>query len=387
VSDRYVYEASRAVPGEPTEPTRWRPPSLWVAVAIALVVGLVSGAAAAAVTLWAEEETGPEALVEADVLPASEGRPPASAVTQIADRVLPTVVQLTVRRGPVASTGSGFIVDRRGYVVTNSHVVSTAVDGSGTVTDGSIVATFSTGQRVPAELVGRSPTYDLAVLRVEADNLPVATLGESGKLRVGDPVVAVGAPLGLTGTVTTGIVSALDRPVTTADAGEASYISAIQTDAAINPGNSGGPLVDRRGNVVGITTSIATLGDGQSGSIGLGFAIPITKARAIVTQLISEGEAQYPVVGVILDLAYQGQGARVQGESLPGQAVTPGGPADLAGIEPGDRIVAVDGEPVQTAEDFVVLIRARSPGDQVELTISSGDVQRTVQLTLGSTVG
>ena len=161
-------------------------------------------------------------------------------------------------------------------------------------------------------------------------------------------MVAVGSPLGLTGTVTTGIVSAVDRPVRTSDAGQASYISAMQTDAAINPGNSGGPLVDARGHVIGIATAIATLGvDGQSGSIGLGFAIPMNQARTILQQLIRDGEAQYPVVGVLLDLAYRGSGARIQSDSAPGDAVSPvGQPTRPASCR--RPVVAVDGDPVQT---------------------------------------
>jgi putative serine protease PepD len=259
---------------------------------------------------------------------------------------------------------------------------------SGAATEGSITATFSDGVQVPARIVGRSPTYDLAVVRVDRDDLPTAPLGDSDRLRVGDPVVAVGSPLGLSGTVTTGIVSALDRPVTTSDEGEASYINAIQTDAAINPGNSGGPLVDGRGRVVGITSAIATLGTGRSaGSIGLGFAIPVNQARRVAEQLIRTGEAEYPVVGVLLDLTYAGPGAKVQGPGASGNAVTPGGAADRAGVEPGDRILAVDGETVATYEEFVVLIRSLRPGDEIELLIQRGDKQLTLDLTLGATVG
>jgi putative serine protease PepD len=291
-------------------------------------------------------------------------------------------VALTVQGNGASATGSGFLVDRRGYIATNSHVVSPATDG------GRIVVSFSTGQRAPGTIVGRSPTYDLAVVKVNVRDLPVATLGDSDLVRVGDSVVAVGAPLGLTGTVTTGIVSAVDRPVTTSDAGEASYISAMQTDAAINPGNSGGPLVDARGHVIAITNAIATLGvDGQSGSIGLGFAIPMNKARSILEQLIRDGEAKYPIVGVLLDLTYQGKGARIQPESAPGEAVTPGGPADQAGIAPGDRVVAVEGEPVATPEEFVVQIRARVPGDEVEITVVRNGDRMTVPVTLAGTVG
>lgn len=346
----------------------------------ALLVGLVGGALAAAAVLWADQRSD---TIPGIVLPvAPVGDDPPSGVTAIADAVLPTVVSLDVRGGGQGATGSGFVVRPDGYVVTNSHVVSGAADG------GSISVTFADGVQVPAQIVGRSPTYDLAVVKVDREDLPTAPLGDSDRLRVGDPVVAVGSPLGLSGTVTTGIVSALDRPVTTSDAGEASYISAIQTDAAINPGNSGGPLVDARGRVVGITSAIATLGTGRSsGSIGLGFAIPVTQAKAIVEQLIDDGEAEYPVVGVLLDLSYPGPGAKVQRASAPGDPVTPGGAADTAGVEPGDVIVAVDGEPVETYEEFVVLVRSQLPGDSITLLVERGNEQVTLEVTLGGAVG
>jgi putative serine protease PepD len=225
------------------------------------------------------------------------------------------------------------------------------------------------------------------VVRVDRKDLPTATLGDSTDLQVGDPVIAFGSPLGLSGTVTTGIISALDRPVTTTDAGEASYISAIQTDAAINPGNSGGPLVDQRGRVVGITSAIATLSQQSGGSIGLGFAIPITQARQIAEQLIDNGQAQYPVVGVVLDLTYRGNGARIQPAGGLRPPVTPGGPAEKAGLQPGDVIVDVDGEPVGSFEEFVVSIRSHQPGETVQLTVQRGGDEFQVDVTLGATVG
>lgn len=355
-------------------------PTLLLPVLAALLVGLVGGAFAAAGVLWAADRSD---TIPGVVLPvAPTGNEPPALVTTIADAVLPTVVSLDVRGGGRGATGSGFIVRPDGYIVTNGHVVSGAADG------GSITVTFADGSREPGRIVGLSATYDLAVVRVDRDDLPVASLGDSDRLRVGEAVVAVGSPLGLSGTVTTGIVSALDRPVTTRDAGEASYISAIQTDAAINPGNSGGPLVDQRGRVVGITSAIATLGIGQSsGSIGLGFAIPVSQAKVIIEQLIDDGEAEYPVVGVLLDLTYPGPGAQVQDASAPGAAVTPGGAADVAGLRPGDLIVAVDGEPVETYEDFVVLVRSQRPGDVISLEVERGDDQLTLEVTLGATVG
>lgn len=366
---RYVYREARS-----------KGPSLLVFVVMALVVGLIGGALAAAGVLWAEERSDTIPGVVLPVSPVAD-EPPAG-VTMVADALLPTVVSLNVRGADQGATGSGFVVRADGYVVTNSHVVSGAAEG------GSIQVTFADGVQAPGRIVGRSPTYDLAVVKVDRQDLPTAPLGDSTRLRVGDPVVAVGSPLGLSGTVTTGIVSALNRPVTTSDAGEASYISAIQTDAAINPGNSGGPLVDSRGRVIGITSAIATLSTGRSsGSIGLGFAIPVTQAKTIIEQLIATGEAEYPVVGVLLDLTYPGPGALIQRASAPGEAVTPGGAADLAGVAPGDLIVAVDSEPVETYEEFVVLVRAQRPGDQISIEVKRGDKRVTLEVILGATVG
>lgn len=347
---------------------------------MALVVGLIGGALAAAGVLWAEERSDTIPGVVLPVSPVADDPP--AGVTMVADALLPTVVSLNVRGADQGATGSGFVVRADGYVVTNSHVVSGAAEG------GSIQVTFADGVQAPGRIVGRSPTYDLAVVKVDRQDLPTAPLGDSTRLRVGDPVVAVGSPLGLSGTVTTGIVSALNRPVTTSDGDEASYVSAIQTDAAINPGNSGGPLVDSRGRVIGITSAIATLSTGRSsGSIGLGFAIPVTQAKTIIEQLIATGEAEYPVVGVQLDLAYPGPGALIQRASAPGEAVTPGGAADLAGVAPGDLIVAVDSEPVETYEEFVVLVRAQRPGDQISIEVKRGDKRVTLEVILGATVG
>jgi putative serine protease PepD len=209
---------------------------------------------------------------------------------------------------------------------------------------------------------------------------------------VGDPVLAIGSPLGLSGTVTAGIVSAKDRPVSAGDgAGDVSYISALQTDAAINPGNSGGPLVDMQARVIGINSSIATLGGsvgGQSGSIGLGFAIPINQARRIAQEIIRTGQAEHPIIGVELDVRYGGPGAKVATRGVGGNpSVVPGGPADQAGIQAGDVITAVDGVPVDDAEQLIVAIRTHSPGDTVTLTIQRAGQTSDVQVTLAPSTG
>ena len=252
--------------------------------------------------------------------------------------------------------------------------------------------TFNDGESSDATIVGRDTSYDLAVLKVDRRSLPTAVLGDSDAVQVGDPVLAIGSPLGLSGTVTAGIVSAKDRPVSAGDgAGDVSYISALQTDAAINPGNSGGPLVDMKARVIGINSSIATLGGsvgGQSGSIGLGFAIPINQARRIAQEIIRTGHAEHPIIGVELDVRYSGPGAKVALRGVGGNpAVVPGGPADQAGIQPGDVITAVDGVPVDDAEQLIVAIRTHSPGDTVTLTIQRDGQTSDVKVTLAPSTG
>jgi putative serine protease PepD len=257
---------------------------------------------------------------------------------------------------------------KESYILTNNHVAT----GAGGATK--ITVTFQDQTQEPATVVGTDASYDLAVLKIERGNLPVAALGDSTNVVVGDATIAIGSPLGLTGTVTSGIVSALNRPVT---AGDASYISAIQTDAAINPGNSGGPLVNSHGEVIGINSAIATTGapvSGQSGSIGLGFAIPINQAKRVATELISTGTSTFPVIGVQLDMRYNGQGALVQ-------SIVAGGPASKTKLATGDVITAIDGVKVGDGTELVVRIRAKIPGDVVDLTLSNGSV---IKLTLGS---
>ncbi|WP_448071393.1 S1C family serine protease [Georgenia yuyongxinii] len=245
---------------------------------------------------------------------------------------------------------------------------------------------FSDGGEEEAEIVGRTADYDLAVLKVDRTGLDPLVLADSDAVAVGDPVIAVGAPLGLEGTVTTGIISALNRPVRAGGAGASTFINAIQTDAAINPGNSGGPLVDAAGQVVGINTAIAQAsGTPQAtGSIGLGFAIPSDQVRRTAEQLIAEGRATFPVIGVALDTRYSGEGVQVLTDDQGGQpAVTPGGPGDDAGIRPGDVILSIDGRPVTDPDELIVAIRSRAPGDQVELEVRRGGDERNVTVVLG----
>jgi putative serine protease PepD len=305
------------------------------------------------------------------------------SVAGIAAGVLPGVVYIEVSLGADRSSGSGFVIREDGYVLTNNHVVAVGADSPGSIT-----VVFSDGAQATAEVVGRTADYDLAVLRVDRDGLTPLALGDSSTLQVGDPVVAVGAPLGLEGTVTAGIVSALNRPVSAGDASDTSFINAIQTDAAINPGNSGGPLVNLAGEVIGINSAIAqTSGSRAAGNIGLGFAIPSSQARRTAEQLISTGRATYPIIGVLLDNSYSGQGVQVSAQAQNGRpAVTPDGPAEAAGIRPGDVILRIDGVPVTDPDELIVAIRARAPGDAVTLSVLRDGTERDVEVTLGEVV-
>lgn len=317
------------------------------------------------------------------------GRAPDS-VAGIAASALPGVVTLHVSGGGEQGTGTGFVLDRQGHILTNNHVVSPASS------DGEISVTFSGGETARAKLVGKDSGYDLAVVKVTGvAGLTPLPLGNSDNVQVGDPVVAIGAPFDLSNTVTSGIISAKERPITAGgekgDGSDISYVDALQTDAPINPGNSGGPLVDARARVIGINSAIRAadngtgLGGGQSGSIGLGFAIPINQGKRVAEELINTGRATHPVIGVSLDMEYAGDGAKVGAKGADGgPSVTTGGPGARAGIRPGDVITAVDGQRVHGGEELIVKIRAHRPGDRLKLTLVRGGEERTVTLTLGS---
>ncbi|MCX3285186.1 trypsin-like peptidase domain-containing protein [Streptomyces sp. NEAU-H22] len=358
----------------------------------AVLLALVSGGFGGVVGTYLERNGG-VGTVELPQAGKEASAREADSVAGIAGRALPSVVTLHVSGAGEQGTGTGFVLDTRGHILTNNHVVQPG--GSG----GEITVTFNGGQTAQAEVVGRDSGYDLAVVKVKGvSGLTPLPLGNSDNVQVGDPVVAIGAPFDLAGTVTSGIISAKQRPITAGgekgDGSDVSYVDALQTDAPINPGNSGGPLLDARARVIGINSAIRSADSGstqdgsRSGSIGLGFAIPINQGKRVAEELINTGKATHPVIGITLDMDYSGDGARVATEGREGGApVTAGGPGAKAGIKPGDVITEVDGSRVHSGEELIVKTRAHRPGDRLELTVERGGKERKVSLVLGSSGG
>lgn len=378
--------------GRPARRAGWRP-GLGLA-AVALVAGLVGGGVGAVAGVAVGHRDGTTTTFDrsATVGGAARDTPvdtSPTSVSSIAKKMLPSVVSISVVSGSERGTGSGVIISADGFILSNNHVVASGQSGT-------ITVTLNDGKQVPAKIVGRDPKTDLAVVKIGGvGGLVPATLGNSASLVVGDQVVAIGSPLGLAGTVTSGIVSATGRTVfVPGDNGQSvPLIGAIQTDAAINPGNSGGPLVDSQGQVIGINSAIASLGGGggspfggnqQSGSIGLGFAIPIDEAKAIAQDLIRTGRATHPYIGVIAGNAPNNAGAIVRADpSRPdAPAVVPGGPADRAGIRDGDVITAIGGDKVSAVDDLIRAIRKHKVGDVVDVTFTRAGKEQTVQVAL-----
>ncbi|TQM81287.1 putative serine protease PepD [Saccharothrix saharensis] len=354
----------------PPRPAKGRGKVVAGVAALVLAVGGVAGGVGGYVGFQAAEEARPVTNALDQTPPAQQSSDaPAGSIEQVAQKVLPTVVQVQVSGG----AGSGFTLSSDGLVLTNNHVVESAAAG------GPIKVQLQDGRSFDARIVGRDPTSDLAVVKVEdVSGLPTAELGNSGDLRIGQQVVAVGSPFDLNGTVTSGIVSSLNRPVRAGgqQGGEDTVLNAIQTDAAINPGNSGGPLVNMRGQVVGINSAIYSPNSGQSaqgGSVGIGFAIPIDQARRTAKELSETGKANQTVLGVQVTNAPEG-GALVRN-------VTGGGAAEAAGIKVGDVITEFGDRPIDTSDALVAAVRSRAPGDKVQLTVGR---DRSVEVTLGS---
>ncbi|MEU3415689.1 trypsin-like peptidase domain-containing protein [Streptomyces sp. NPDC006658] len=314
-------------------------------------------------------------------------------IAGVASRALPSTVTIQAESSDgEGGTGTGFVFDTQGHIVTNNHVVAEAVDG------GRLTATFASGKKYDAEVVGHAQGYDVAVIKLKnapSDLKPLA-LGDSDKVAVGDETIAIGAPFGLSNTVTTGIISAKNRPVASSDGSstsKASYMSALQTDASINPGNSGGPLLDASGAVIGINSAIQStgsggFGSGQSGSIGLGFAIPINQAKYVAQQLIKTGKPVYAKIGASVSLEESSDGAKITEQGTSGAAaVESGGPADKAGLKPGDVITKLDDHVIDSGPTLIGEIWTHKPGDKVTITYKRGGREHTVDLTLGTRQG
>ncbi|HKO28374.1 MAG TPA: trypsin-like peptidase domain-containing protein [Solirubrobacteraceae bacterium] len=339
-----------------------------VVLAAAVVVGLVTN-----------NKTMPSTTTTVATSTAATSGPSCD-VTSVAEQQLPAVVTIMAASGTGGGVGSGEVIRSNGYIVTNNHVIAPALGG------GSLEVIFDNGESARATLVGRDPLTDLAVIRVDKSNLHTITIGNSSGLRIGQPVVALGAPLGLSSTVTSGIVSALGRTVHVPGEGSGSalLVDAVQTDASINPGNSGGALVNCSGALVGIPTAGASTGE-TGGSIGLGFAIPVNSAVKIADEIISTGSVTHSFIGVQaqpLAASATGQGGQAAGLWI--VAVVRGSPAASAGLQEGDIIRTIDGDPATSTDQLMAVSLTKRPGDRVEVGYERDGRQATATITLTS---
>ena len=374
-----------------------RPRRLVELVSVAVLAAVLASGTTYAVTrtdAGATASTTSTSTGAAPSAPVVQANPSAPDWAATSKAVVPSVVAISIDSQQGSAKGSGVVIDKAGHVVTNNHVVSGLGSGS------QITVTLNDQRSYAADVVGTDPATDLAVIKLQnapSDLTPIA-LGDATRLTVGEPVMAVGNPLGLSGTVTTGIVSALNRPVTTEDtsgnndpfnqsSGEPVVTNAIQTSAAINPGNSGGALVNASGQLIGINSSIASVSGsssgGQSGNIGIGFAIPVNEVKAIADQLIKTGKAQHAYLGVSLRDATVTDGSAKRSGAQIGQVVS-GTPAASAGLKTGDTVIAVNGTPVSSAESLVAQVRERTVGEKVTLTVVRGGKQMDVSVTLAT---
>ncbi|MEV3852920.1 trypsin-like peptidase domain-containing protein [Streptomyces sp. NPDC050095] len=382
--------------GASYQPPQPKPSGRGGLVAGVIAAALIAGAVGGGVGYWAadrNDDSGTGSTTVSASNPADLKRDPGT-VAAVAAKALPSTVTIEAEgSNGEGGTGTGFVYDKEGHILTNNHVVAEAVDG------GKLSATFSNGKKYDAEVIGHAQGYDVAVIKLKnaPNNLKPLTLGNSDKVAVGDSTIAIGAPFGLSNTVTTGIISAKDRPVASSDGSsgsKASYMSALQTDASINPGNSGGPLLDGNGNVIGINSAIQSAssgglgGSGQAGSIGLGFAIPINQANMVAQQLIKTGQPVYPVIGATVSMEEGTGGAKITEQGAGGSAaVTANGPADKAGLKPGDVITKLDDTVVDSGPTLIGQIWTHKPGDSVQLTYTRDGKEHTVSVTLGERKG
>ncbi|MEW2210903.1 trypsin-like peptidase domain-containing protein [Streptomyces globisporus] len=364
-------------------------------VAAVAVAALVAGGVGGALGFWAADRndngsSGSSTTVSASDTPKDLKRP-AGTVAGVAAKALPSVVTIDAQGGEgEGGTGTGFVYDKEGHLLTNNHVVASAAES------GELSATFSDGKKYAAEVVGRAQGYDVAVLKLKNPpaGLTPLPLGNSEGVAVGDSTIAIGAPFGLSNTVTTGIISAKNRPVASGDgqSNKNSYMSALQTDASINPGNSGGPLLDATGAVIGINSAIQSTGGGlgqsQAGSIGLGFAIPINQAKNVAEQLIKTGKPVYPVIGATVTMEEKTGGAAISAEGAGGTpAITPNGPAAKAGLKAGDVITKFNDTVIDSGPTLIGEIWTRKPGEKVTLTYERDGKEATAEVTLGQREG
>ncbi|WP_103536332.1 MULTISPECIES: S1C family serine protease [unclassified Streptomyces] len=364
-------------------------------VAAVAVAALVAGGIGGALGYWAADRndngsSGNSTTISASDTPRDLKRP-AGTVAGVAAKALPSVVTIDAQGGDgEGGTGTGFVYDKEGHILTNNHVVASAAES------GELSATFSDGKKYAAEVVGRAQGYDVAVLKLKNPpaGLTPLPLGNSESVAVGDSTIAIGAPFGLSNTVTTGIISAKNRPVASGDgqSNKNSYMSALQTDASINPGNSGGPLLDATGAVIGINSAIQSTGGGlgqsQAGSIGLGFAIPINQAKNVAEQLIKTGKPVYPVIGATVTMEEKTGGAAISAEGAGGTpAVTPDGPAAKAGLKAGDVITKFNDTVIDSGPTLIGEIWTRKPGEKVTLTYERDGKTATAEVTLGQREG
>ncbi|MFF3832526.1 S1C family serine protease [Streptomyces sp. NPDC002458] len=379
-------------PAQSEHPRRRRAGGLVAAVAVA---ALVAGGVGGALGYWAADSndsgSSGSTTVAASNSPKDFKRD-AGTVAGVAASALPSVVTIDAQSGDgEGGTGTGFVYDKEGHILTNNHVVASAADS------GQLTATFSNGKKYDAEVVGRAQGYDVAVLKLKKapEGLTPLALGDSDKVAVGDSTIAIGAPFGLSNTVTTGIISAKNRPVASGDgsSNKNSYMSALQTDASINPGNSGGPLLDAGGAVIGINSAIQStsgggVGQSQAGSIGLGFAIPVNQAKNVAEQLIKTGQPVYPVIGATVTMEEKTGGAVISDEGAGGTpAVTPNGPAAQAGLKAGDVITKFNDTTVESGPTLIGEIWTHKPGDKVTLTYKRDGKTATAEVTLGERKG